>query len=603
MKKIQGKEFGNYKIIERIDGQEFSTTFKAVHKFTGDYYAIKIAYSSNPKVIYQLKEIYTFFARNTIQLIHPNIVSLQDFFIEEKEGVSYFVLVSEYIHGQMLDDFLASHPNLSDKAKMVIAKQIGAALNYAHNFTYTNKFNYEVKGIMHGDLQAWNILVQEDLSTIVTDFEILNIKRLFNFTGQLDTAQEGLLEIHSIKNSVGENTTYYAPEQANQNIISVKSDIYHYGQILFFLYAGTHLKTVFPNGQWNKKRIKEALAVKNIWLRKKLGTIIFKATQPLQKERYGNTTQMLQALHSNYNIKPTYTSPLVSVLSTVVFMVSAFLFYQYLQKPEEKTVSNFSSSSISATKQPVYKGATPLRKSAINTQTGTYHALLIGNEAYDHLQDLSNPINDIYQIKNILQESYTFQEEHIQLIQNGDREAIITSLESLNTTTEADKVLILYAGHGKVDKAEKGFWLPTDATNESMMNWVSNEAIKKILRDIPARNILLISDACFSGSILRRRNPEPTYSTALHKKSRIALTSGSIESVPDYSVFIKYLAKCLRESPDSILTASEIFSYLQEPVKVNSPDQNDPSYGAIKDSGHEGGDFFFVRKKSSEKPN
>ena len=224
---------------------------------------------------------------------------------------------------------------------------------------------------------------------------------------------------------------------------------------------------------------------------------------------------------------------------------------------------------------------------------------MIGNEDYTHLQDLNNPIDDIYLIQDILEKEYTFNKERIQIIKNGSRTDIIKGLESLHNTQKEDKVVILYAGHGKVDDSEKGFWLPIDATNESMTNWISNEAIKKIMRDIPARDILLISDACFSGAILRRRNPGPnlSYATSIHKKSRIAITSGSLESVPDHSVFIRYLAKYLQESSDSIITASELYSYLQVPVKVNSPDQNDPGYGPIKDSGHEGGDFFFMRRE------
>ena len=214
------------------------------------------------------------------------------------------------------------------------------------------------------------------------------------------------------------------------------------------------------------------------------------------------------------------------------------------------------------------------------------------------MPDLKDPIDDVEHIQHILEQEFTFEKENIKVIKNGSRSEIISGFEQLITATkEVDKLIILYAGHGKIDAAREGFWMPIDATNESVSNWISNEIIKKLLRDIPAQKILVISDACFSGSILRRRNPEVNYAQSIQKKTRMAITSGALESVPDHSVFIRYLAKYLQESEDNIITAAEIFAYLQEPVKANSPDQNDSSYGHIRESGHEGGDFYFVRKK------
>jgi len=592
MEKLENQIFGNYKLLERLEGVEFSAIFKAVHTFTGRLYAIRLAYSSDPVIIKQLEEIYYSHSKNTIQLKHPNIIPLSNFFIEKKNDKTYFLLLSDFIEGQMLFKFLDANPNLSSKDKIKIAKQIGEALDYAHNFTYQDRFRSESKGIIHGDLQSRNIIVKEDLTTLITDFEILNTKRLFNYKGQLDATHKDSLEIHSVKEYFGTDATVYAPEQEKSSIVSVKSDIYNYGQILFHLFTGKFLKEIYPNGYWTKKEIKAKLPVKNLLLQRKLAGIIYKATQPNKEDRYDSIAQILKILSTNYQPNRAVSISLANILGIAIFIVFGFWGFQYLSNGTHNRATNFYNQ---------HRNAEPLRTTEIsNYKSGTYHALLIGNEQHKHLQDLINPIDDIERVKSILKEQYNFEDEHIRMIKDGSRSDIIEGLESLYATNKDDKVLILYAGHGKVDSSNKGFWMPIDAARHSMTHWISNEVIKKVLRDIPARHVLLISDACFSGSILRRRNVGQTYSTALHKKSRIALTSGSIESVPDHSVFIQYLAKYLQESPDSIITASELFAYLQEPVKVNSPDQNDPGYGPIKDSGHEGGDFFFLRKKGEE---
>ena len=63
------------------------------------------------------------------------------------------------------------------------------------------------------------------------------------------------------------------------------------------------------------------------------------------------------------------------------------------------------------------------------------------------------------------------------------------------------------------------------------------QEIKKFLQSSVAQNVLLLSDACFGGSILRDVKDYSKKSRKISsKKSRIAMTSGSMESVPDHSV-------------------------------------------------------------------
>jgi hypothetical protein len=69
---------------------------------------------------------------------------------------------------------------------------------------------------------------------------------------------------------------------------------------------------------------------------------------------------------------------------------------------------------------------------------------------------------------------------------------------------------------------------------------------------IKSKHTLLITDACFSGSIFKTRSVEAAILKRFHEmykdKSRKAMTSGNLTEAPDKSVFVKYLIKTLEEN-------------------------------------------------------
>ena len=162
-----------------------------------------------------------------------------------------------------------------------------------------------------------------------------------------------------------------------------------------------------------------------------------------------------------------------------------------------------------------------------------------------------------------------------------------------------DNVLIFYAGHGYWDQqTDFGYWLPVDSKANSTSNWFANSQIRDYAAAIKAKHTLLISDACFGGSIFRTRKTfeETTApkSKLYNNPSRQAMTSGSLTVVPDKSLFLEYLVKRLNDNTKDYLTAEELFSSLKTEVMNGSPVT--PMFGDIKDAGDEGGDFLFVKK-------
>ena len=74
------------------------------------------------------------------------------------------------------------------------------------------------------------------------------------------------------------------------------------------------------------------------------------------------------------------------------------------------------------------------------------------------------------------------------------------------------------------------------------------------------------------------------------------MTSGTLEKVPDKSVFIDFLIKRLEDNQEDYITAEELFSGIRRAVINNSPSNQVPQYGEIGQTGDEGGEFIFIRK-------
>lgn len=236
---------------------------------------------------------------------------------------------------------------------------------------------------------------------------------------------------------------------------------------------------------------------------------------------------------------------------------------------------------------------------------GKYFALLIAVQDYSspEINGLEYPIADAMMIKEILTSKYTFEERNITLLKNPDRKTISKAFNDLRgKLTSQDSLMVFYAGHGVwMEDMREGYWLPRDASGANdPTDWVPNSTIRNHIRALKAKHVLLVADACFSGGIFKVRNAFANPATSIEKiydmTSRKAITSGSLKTVPDRSVFVEYLAKRLNDNQDKYLDAQKLFVSFKEAVINNSPNNQTPLYGAINEAGDEGGDFVFVKR-------
>ena len=259
---------------------------------------------------------------------------------------------------------------------------------------------------------------------------------------------------------------------------------------------------------------------------------------------------------------------------------------------------------ITGTKTPASQAATPV-------DFGTYHALVIGNQDYANLPNLSTPANDAREVAALLRDRYGFK---TQLLINATRYEILAALNELRAQlTDRDNLLIFYAGHGELDDVNlRGHWLPVDAEADSSANWISNIAITDVLNVMAAKHVMVIADSCYSGAMTRSgiarletglssETKAKWYRTMSTARARAVLTSGGLKPVLDaggggHSIFTRALLDTLRDN-QRILEGYALYREVQRRVKRAAAQLNvdqDPQYAPIKFAGHEAGEFFFL---------
>jgi uncharacterized caspase-like protein len=250
-----------------------------------------------------------------------------------------------------------------------------------------------------------------------------------------------------------------------------------------------------------------------------------------------------------------------------------------------------------------------------NLQFGKYYALIIANQEYEHIGSLKTPHTDAKRAKQILEDKYGFQ---VTMVLDGNNSTIMKAINDMDARLgDTDNLLIFYAGHGSRIKAggiETGYWLPSNATPPPDDTfWVSNEFVSRHLAHVKAKRVLVVADSCYAGLLSSEpghlfMGDKQTFSEEyirykLPKKSRLLLSSGGDLPVLDnagngHSVFARAFLDAL-DSAKGIISGPELFLKIKDQVtaKAKAIDFVQlPEFKAIKGTGHEVGDFFFVNK-------
>ncbi|MBD2096957.1 protein kinase [Trichocoleus sp. FACHB-591] len=156
-KTLQG---GKYTLEQELGRGGFGITFKAIHRYLGQPVVIKTLNESmrqQPNYAeFELK--FQDEARRLALCVHPNIVRLSDFFIEDDR--SYMVM--DYIPGPTLEAVVFPDRPLPEAIAVHYMRQISEALKVVHR-----------NGMLHRDIKPQNIILRQNTQEVVLiDFGI-----------------------------------------------------------------------------------------------------------------------------------------------------------------------------------------------------------------------------------------------------------------------------------------------------------------------------------------------------------------------------------------------------------------------------------------------
>ncbi len=196
-----------YRLEEEIGKGGMAVVYRATDLRTQRNVAVKVMheqYASNTEYVSRFQRE----AQAASRMTHHNIINLLDVGMDGE--LRY--LVMEYVPGQTLKKLIAAKGRLSPTAAAQITIRILSALQHAHE-----------NGIIHRDIKPQNIMIDTSGMVKVGDFGIARMVNMDTLTQQ---------------DKVMGSVHYFSPEQANQGVADVRSDIYSVGVVLYEMLTG-----------------------------------------------------------------------------------------------------------------------------------------------------------------------------------------------------------------------------------------------------------------------------------------------------------------------------------------------------------------------------
>ena len=612
---------GKYLVIEVLGQTHFGITYLSLQTHLSEKVVIKEFFlrclstrdesklvscrKLNPEIFIAFRDLYLEEARALARCSSNEfVVQVKDTF--EENGTFYSV--TNYIFEDDLRKFVREHDLtfLPENEAIRIVRQIGDGLDFMHS-----------QGIYHLDLSPEKVLVSKKGKAVIFDIGISHEKIPVEILKDHTTLLKG---------------GYSPPEQYARNSNNgVSIDIYSLGAILYFLLTGSNpmpapdrLHAKMPSPVMLNRQISD-----------KTGRAVMKAMSTDPKERFQTVRDFMNELPQKTQQRKSFVFSipiLVAGAAVLLLLIVTGSYWWYRLNsnlPDEITSRLNRDTTIREDTRDLWsfgdestlvmgvertRGSRPVSYSeegSVNhkdsLKIGKYYAVLIGVEEYDDRQlKLDNPVHDAVRLKNVLDSNYIF--DNIVLLKNPDREEIFGEFHNLQLRmTENDNLLLFYAGHGQYDaRTKKGYWLPRDAKQANIANWISNDQLKDFLATIKARHIMLITDACFGGSISRGIKAGIPDSTPLFSKMSLQLykrrsvrsiSSGFLEKVPDKSPFIQYLIDNLSINDRNVLSGMDLFYETKSALEKGcNKDVPFPVFDVIQTGVDNGGDFFFIRR-------
>ena len=197
---------GRYRIVGLLGGGGMGEVYRADDLRLGQPVALKFlppGFAADPRRL----AVFHNEVRLAREVSHPNVCRVYD--IGEVDGQVF--LSMEYIDGEDLASLLRRIGRVPHDKALEIARQVCAGLAAAHE-----------KGMLHRDLKPGNVMIDGRGRARITDFGL--------------AALAGSVGRGDIRSGT---PAYMAPEQLAGQEVTVRSDIYALGLVLYELFTGS----------------------------------------------------------------------------------------------------------------------------------------------------------------------------------------------------------------------------------------------------------------------------------------------------------------------------------------------------------------------------
>lgn len=194
---------GTYEVTGLLGRGGMGIVFKALDPALNRYVAIKMlapmfmaSGSSKQRFVRE--------AQSAAAVVHEHVVGIHA--ISEWQGIPY--LVMSYVRGESLQTRLAARGQLSLREVLRIGMQVASGLAAAH-----------AQGLIHRDIKPANILLESDVDRVmITDFGLARAIDDLRITGT---------------NTLLGTPEYMSPEQARDEILDFRTDLFSLGCVLY----------------------------------------------------------------------------------------------------------------------------------------------------------------------------------------------------------------------------------------------------------------------------------------------------------------------------------------------------------------------------------
>ena len=262
---LAGKSVKSYEVEDLLGQGGYGVVYRARQSAVMREVAIKVIlpkYANSPEFIRRFESE----AQVVARLEHPHIVPLYDYWREPDSAY----LVMRYLRGGSLRDIIDNQGKLPSEVAGKVLEQVGAALTFAHR-----------NGVVHRDVKADNILMDDDGNAYLSDFGIAK-------EVGADAGSQGTIE---------GTPAYLAPEQIRGGEVGPQSDVYAFGIMLYEMLSGKRPFAELTLATLVYKHLNEPLPMidhDELNLPPAFNAIIQRATAKDPEERYPDAWTLVQ---------------------------------------------------------------------------------------------------------------------------------------------------------------------------------------------------------------------------------------------------------------------------------------------------------------------